>query len=337
MARQQRRWMCCGLVVLYLVNVGASALLRSSSLVDKIEEESMGFEALQTLTTLAQPNTGTSTTKDTSAISWAQLLDRIKLPETPPAQVDRLLKPLAEATKISYSGEFGTPVEGLRRHKAYKPKDGLHAALYITNNNSSRGLVAFRGTTSKSDKCFDNVLWVPEKPMTPECQALNHSLDYVGQAERIVTTFVKEKGIKEVLLTGHSLGCSMAQLITVLLSERFDDQTSFYAICFAPGGMQQVLERKDLKPGTFSGRLLAIANPYDPVVRFVGGQIGTVCNFQHIHETLPCRFCSPTPGKPLSVVCDVCFAETHLYKNYLDLLQDERKAPKCDTTHSGHD
>jgi len=126
----------------------------------------------------------------------------------------------------------------------------------------------------------------------------------------------------DLLFTGHSLGCTMSQLMAIRFVSR---SPSIRAICFAPGGAGTLITKFNLDGRLAPARTLAFASAFDPIV-LQQHQIGTLCTFRGVREPDSCRACE-AHGE--AAACSMCFAQAHVFKNYLHILSDIRQVPRC--------
>jgi hypothetical protein len=253
--------------------------------------------------------------------------------------VRALLAPLSAATIVSYTGNTSEAIAGFQLLASWQPQESLHAVAYVSQDGA-RLLVAFRGTTSAADRCADDLLFNPGSPQRKACARRAPSdLDYTGRAAAVLEQSRRlAPTAHDVVLTGHSLGCSLAQVQVLRLAASGVQPPSARALCFAPAGTRALAQRPGgLDPSSERARglLLAIASPWDPVVSFPPGQqIGDQCVLSGTSEPPSCRGCHHSPldpglGPVERAACAACFARVHLFKNYLVALDHMKVRPNC--------
>jgi len=262
------------------------------------------------------------------------------------------IEPLAQATKVSYTGEEESPDErvvGFCLVERLRPEIGLNALVFLAESeDDKRMLIAFRGTKSESDSCADDLFWKSDKPLEEKCRKFPPSaLNYWSQGLKFTSKMLERYPGRETMFTGHSLGASMSHLMTAELMRQ--GKTDVFALCFAPAGVVAILKRHGLNSTSVirnSHHLLSIVNPFDPVFAFSENEeIGKICTLDDAKEPLFCYCCHKEnvidlvkevelskkviPDTLNKFCCRECFIFAHRYKRYLDLLFHAPDVPDC--------
>jgi hypothetical protein len=295
--------------------------------------------ARRLLALLAAGATAASSRLELASRAWADVLRGVEDPWSGTVAVRALLAPLAAATSVAYTGNTSEAIAGFQLLASWQPPESLNAVAYVSQDGA-RLLVAFRGTTSAADRCADDQLFNPGAPQRKACARRAPSdLDYNGRAAAVLEQSRRlAPAARDVALTGHSLGCSLAQMQTLRLAASGTQAPSARALCFAPAGTRALAQRLGgLDPSSerVRGLLLALASPWDPVFSFPPDQqIGDRCVLSGTSEPLSCRGCHHSPLDPRQgalerAACAACFAQIHLFKNYLVALEQMKVRPNC--------
>lgn len=226
-------------------------------------------------------------------------------------------------------------------------RGGMHALAFISDDGG-RLILAFRGTdldpsaiSGRADSCsntmrggvaFEDLPW-------PKCAGFTyHQLDYIARAREFVLSVLTEVGpVPDVITTGHSLGSHLATMMAV--------EFGFWSVSFGSGGGEHsvvacdglhgscAVPKRDLcipieKPPV-EQRLLTLNNPYDPghYRATERGMMGWVCAWDgQFEEPVPCKACYEENEQHQ---CALCFAQTHIYALYLDLVLTAEHPPVC--------
>jgi len=232
------------------------------------------------------------------------------------------LEILANATRNSYTGK-DQPVNGYELVFKVIPQDGLHAFVY-RRKFTNKYLVAYRGTTSESDKCADAVLFKGEFPKDPDANCSrfsNNTLDYFSQATNVVDRVLGLETKSRIVFTGHSLGCSLSQLMMLKYSK---GQRKIGSFCFSAVGVRPIAERYNISmhPKDHS---VVFDLPYDPVFLLTKKQqLGKVCTFEGLNVPTGCKQCVE---KTTLQSCSRCFEPGHIFYHYLSALHSLETDP----------
>jgi hypothetical protein len=213
--------------------------------------------------------------------AWADVMPGVEDPWSGAVAVRALLAPLTAATIVSYTGNTSEAVAGFELLASWQPQESLHAVAYVSQDGA-RLLVALRGTTSAADRCADDLLFSPGLPQR-KASALRapSDLDYTGRAAAVVEQSRRlAPAALDVVLTGHSLGCALAQVQVLRLAASGVQPPSARALCFAPAGTR-AQRLGGLDPSGERAHTIA-SSPWDPVQRPVGAAAGGQQQQQHI-------------------------------------------------------
>mmetsp|Transcript_23402 Transcript_23402/g.44032 ORF Transcript_23402/g.44032 Transcript_23402/m.44032 type:complete len:306 (+) Transcript_23402:72-989(+) len=251
--------------------------------------------------------------------------------------------PLADMAKLSYTATWGSyykpasqnkSVEGWLRMwpEANSPKGGMRALTFV-QSSAGRGVVTFRGTdlgsggaSSEADACANAKL--AGKPLPDSCSRFtDFQLDYVSRALDLAQKAAEVHPAVQWLYTGHSLGALLAQIVGAVRGAP--------VFAFSAPSVLPVLRQRtqvDLKHLPH-WRSLTVYNEFDPLRFLAAGELpGAACAWMHQPEPDGCDACEEHGPVDLSShVCQQCFAKTHLFSRYLDLIR-LRQRPYCNTS-----
>jgi polyhydroxybutyrate depolymerase len=244
--------------------------------------------------------------------------------------------------------EVVDPVTGVQR-------GGMHALAFISADGG-RLIFAFRGTdldpsavSGRADACSNSMrggIAFDDLPR-PRCAGFTfNQLDYVARARELVQGVLEEVGpVPDVMTTGHSLGSYLAAMMAV--------EFGFWSLSFGSGGVEQAVVDCDGLHGTcptttladlctpaeeppVEQRLMVLNNPYDPLHYHATerGMMGWVCAWGgQFEEPASCQACYEADDQSQ---CGMCFAQTHIYAFYLNLVTTALNPPVC-AQHSAMD
>ena len=261
-----------------------------------------------------------------------------------------LVAPVAVAVNLSYvatSGSYYDPAAanatpGPAWAKAAleaDPADGGMRALGWLHADGARAIVAFRGTdldprapSGRADACADALLFRGPGAVPAWCarEFGAAQLDYFARAVDYARAFEAAHPRRAVLYTGHSLGAALAALVAL---DRGGCDGDAPALAFSWGGLAGAARNRtgcDLRT-VDRARVAQLANPYDPV--FVDGdapgeRVGGACVWRQADEPRACAG-DPCRDGATSLACGRCFAQAHVFAQYLRLV-DEGARPTCD-------
>jgi hypothetical protein len=167
-------------------------------------------------------------------------------------------------------------------------------------------------------------------------------LDYLGGAlnftRQVVATYPVEVG--SVLFTGHSLGASLALLVSAEFESRHSNISvdaadtlalaAPAAVFSAGGSISSILRlRFGDDPTQFdSSQTVLLANEWDPVYATSNHTyVGDVCVWRP-SEPAACAACYKKPFNAASPSCELCFEQAHVFSHYLELLASPPR-PEC--------
>ena len=232
------------------------------------------------------------------------------------------------------------PATGVRR-------GGMHALAFISDDGG-RLIFAFRGTdldpsavSGRADSCSNTMRGGTafEDLPQPRCAGFTfYQLDYISRAREFVQGVLMQVGpVPDVITTGHSLGSHLATMMAV--------EFGFWSVSFGSGGGERsvvgcdglhgscAVPQADLCTPTdeppVEQRLMVLNNPYDPghYRATERGMMGWVCAWDgQFEEPASCHACY---GEGDEGQCGRCFAETHIYAFYLDLVNTAARPPTC--------
>ena len=264
--------------------------------------------------------------------------------------------PVALMTRLSYTATYGSyynaseansTVAGYARVMDLErnPKaGGMHALVFASTEerdqttDTRRVVIAFRGTdlspvgvSGQADECADIRLWDSHTKQEPAyCSKFdNYTLDYLGRALDMTGLVQDRFPDAEILMTGHSLGAGLANLVAVL-----DTAPSYPrpVVSFSSPGVLEALRAH--APGPFNphdvntSRTFVLADEWDPIFHKGNATLlGTTCQWNS-KEPETCRVCYAEHNEN-SLACLACFETQHVYKHYLALLDVPR--PQCHT------
>lgn len=204
-------------------------------------------------------------------------------------------------------------------------------ALTFVQAATGRGVIAFRGTdlnrsgvSGQADMCADDVL--SGKPLRAWCKRFtNETLDYLTRAIEFAQAAEGAFPGIEWLYTGHSLGAQLAEVLAAIHRAR--------ALTFAAPSVSPVLRNRTVvDPALVSAwSEVALYNEWDPLLRDAQGNlVGAECIWEVRPPPLGCETCYSDGKRPdlLRPECAECFARTHVYKKYLDLVGSGQR-PAC--------
>lgn len=249
--------------------------------------------------------------------------------------------PLANMTTLSYTATWGAyhekqaekaTVRGWRRAEPEaNPQAGGMRALTFLHDNTSLGVVAFRGTdldrtgvSGQADACADTLL--SGKPLPPACSRFTvASIDYLSRARDFAAEVAQRYPKVDWLYTGHSLGALLAEAIA---SERH----ALALVFSAPPVLPVLRNRSAVDPSKLPRwATMALYNEYDPLKYEAEGNLpGASCVWKVAPVPPGCAACelSDHAVNMTSASCRLCFAHTHVYKYYLELLASKAR-PNC--------
>jgi len=238
---------------------------------------------------------------------WRDSLDVLAGVKSTLVDFHHHIAPLVLCTKISYTGLVSS--NDFVVVDSETPDKGLHAFAF---KQGYLTLIAFRGTTSAADVCADIVL--DEGVVPPMCR--KYSTDYVRQAWNFTMRVRDLLPENSILLTGHSLGCSLSNLVTAMSITKLG--VPIPSICFAPGSTSKSFTRLNISSSGDCSLNLYI--PGDPIFELnkVGKQKS--CPIAGVKEPTSCKICSALPSR-VDPACYDCFEKIHVFKNYIQAIE----------------
>ncbi|KAJ7554186.1 hypothetical protein O6H91_06G129800 [Diphasiastrum complanatum] len=163
----------------------------------------------------------------------------------------------------------------------------LHEGVALTGKGK-RVVVSFRGTDlsggegSSADLCADLILFGPDSivvPVPQDCSKFsNETLDYFSQALNFTRKVMDAYPDSPLLLSGHSLGATLAILVSAALS----DLCLLPVVAFSAPGPENVLDKYSLQlEADKQHKVFVIADEWDEVMRTSWEkQVGTFCYYE---------------------------------------------------------
>lgn len=252
-----------------------------------------------------------------------------------------LVVPLSNMTRFTYTSTWGsyyktadanaTHPGWLRGTSESNPRDGGMRALVFVQPSASRGVIAFRGTdlnrstvSGHADSCADAVLLGSLVP--DDCSVFSQErVDYLSRALDFADEAAARNPGTDWLFTGHSLGALLAETVAAVRGSP--------AVTFSAPPVLPVLRNRTAVPPSSVGRwaVAALYAQYDPLRYLSQHQLpGAVCTWPAADAPPGCQACEQG-DKEVDLdrpECKQCFYETHVFKNYLDLVLS-RMRPRC--------
>ncbi|KAJ7554193.1 hypothetical protein O6H91_06G130200 [Diphasiastrum complanatum] len=246
---------------------------------------------------------------------WIATLDRLD-----GSEFRQIAWPLVQISANAYRYPKQVAVEGWSVASQVLPlaplHGGAHAVVYEEQAQAEEGRVheggaaavtgkgkrvvlAFRGTDlsgdegSIADMCADLILFGEDSrvvPMPTDCSKFsNETLDYFSQALNFTRKVIDAYPDSPLLLTGHSLGATLAILVSAALS----DSCLLPVVAFSAGGPKNILSKHLLQlEADKQHKVFVISDEWDEVMRTSWKkQVGTFCYYE---TNIP-------------VACEVCF------------------------------
>jgi len=319
--------------------------------------------ALWQVTTSRSFLVGVGNVRMTQSASWD--LDAA-VADKPLGTYHRVADPIAHTVRLSY-----TATQGIDRHEdevnatipeeragggswqrlseaERDPLEGLKAVV-LYDIAAQRAIIGFRGlnlsplpgdSNRDADICAALALGLEEatSQAAADCSRFSpETIDYFAQAVSVVQQTTLLLPGFSVLLTGHSLGASLAVLVAAKLGG------GLKAFTFGLGDLSKALTTR-LGFGTddFEGlaamvgpvRFVGVENPCDPtylhVVTSTGSQIGaTICVNTNATVVPGCHACAAAGGDLSKPSCGICFERAHAFRAYLDVVEIPSEVPTC--------
>ncbi|KAJ7554195.1 hypothetical protein O6H91_06G130800 [Diphasiastrum complanatum] len=255
---------------------------------------------------------------------WITTLDRLD-----GSEFRQIAWPLAQISANAYSYPKQEAVEGWTMASQVLPlaplHGGAHAVVYEEQAEAEEGRVhegaaaqtgegkrvvlAFRGTASIADVCVDLILFGEEDfifPIPKDCSKFgNETLDYFSQALNYTRKVMDAYPDSPLLLSGHSLGASLAILVSAALS----DFRLLPVVAFSAPGPKNILDKYSLQlKAEKQHKVFVISDEWDEVIRILWEkQVGTFCYYE-TKKPVACQTCfwrKPAPSLRRHTLDDV--------------------------------
>jgi hypothetical protein len=233
-------------------------------------------------------------------------------------------------------------------------------ALTFLHDDGSRGVLAFRGTdlnpssvSGQADACADQLLWGDDdsdQPLPEFCSKFSTAtLDYWGRARDFWQEVQAAYPTVQWLLSGHSLGAGLSILLSMeqccrlpLSIDGGGASCEVPAMGFSSPPVDALLQERvencsmpALKARHWRSALV-LADSSDPVYHDASvvsrGLNGTTdCLWVPDPFPMQCQLCfdgDDNLGGGDGAACDACFATSHVYGHYLDLVATSPR-PNC--------
>lgn len=207
-------------------------------------------------------------------------------------------------------------------------------AFTFVQNETGRGVVAFRGTdmgddgsgvSGQADACANAYL---RGQYPPECSRFpEETVDYLTRGLELVERAEAAYPGLDFLMTGHSLGAQLASLVGAI---RGRPALTFSAPSVAP----ELRSRSAVDPASVGAWAeVSLYNEWDPLVALQRGNlVGAECVWMVEPAPNGCLTCY-LGGRQVDMSrfdCQVCWDNAHGALSYLDLI-DSRQRPACRT------
>eukprot|EP00924_Labyrinthula_sp_SR-Ha-C_P002568 snap_masked-scaffold_83-processed-gene-0.34-mRNA-1 protein AED:1.00 eAED:1.00 QI:0/-1/0/0/-1/1/1/0/331 len=281
---------------------------------------------------------------------WQTIFDTSLLPYVDNVQKFKsAMQPILDVNTVTYvNNENEVNITDFELVGALRPEDGVNAVAYkYTGTQASSKftylMFAFRGTISFADNCANEIIFAFGNPRSEACiEAFSvEDLDYVSQADNFISTTISSLNLRrsdrvKVLLSGHSMGSSIANYMNAFYQERsnlkkFKPKVRFASFSIAGVGIKSIIESEN-SDFNETGCALMLFNQHDPVPKiFEINQAGLQCTFpdEEVPEPESCAECYA--ADPVTYEgCTQCRYDTHSIRVYRSFISTNTTSiPSC--------